>query len=81
MVINTSKLEDKIEGAIDFTRNDWVGLPWDINPGNCKESDWIKVLPGTYYLEKIEGGWVYICRGNAKIKVDESDVRVYWPNQ
>ena len=46
-------MEEQIEGAIDITRRDWCGLPWDVDPNKCSEEDWIRVLPGTNYLAKI----------------------------
>ncbi len=68
-------LEDKVEDAIDVVSRDFVGLPWDIDPAKCKESDWRPVPPGTYYFNKIENGWVYIRQGSVMLKMDEGDVR------
>ena len=73
-------IDDKVGGALDITRRDWTGLPWDVDPNGCRDQDWVRVLPGTYYLEKIESGWVYIRLGGTMVKLDEGDMRAHWPN-
>lgn len=69
----------RIGRAIDITRRDWGGLPWDVDPSTCRESDWRSIVPGTYFLAKIEDGWVYIAQGSMKYKLDEGDFRAHWP--
>jgi len=73
-------LEDKVGEAIDITRRDWAGLPWNVDPGTCSDKDWARVYPGTYFLSKIENGWVYIRQGSATHKLDLGDVKAHWPN-
>jgi hypothetical protein len=73
-------LEDKVGGAIDITGRDWTGLPWNVDPEHCSERDWTRVLPGTYYFDRIEDGWVYIRLGGAMHKLDLGDVKARWPN-
>ena len=57
-----SILDEKVGGAIDVTRRDWRGLPWDMDPNLSRDSDWRRVLPGTYFLAKIEGIRPESCR-------------------
>ena len=73
-------LEDKVGGAIDITAWNWAGLPWDVDPANCTEKDWGRLLPGTYYFDRIENGWVYVRQGSVMRKLDLGDVKARWPN-
>ncbi len=68
-------LEEKVEDALDIVSRDFYGLPWDVDPAGCKDSDWKPVVPGTYYFNKIENGWVYVRQGSRMLKMDEKDVR------
>ena len=65
--------------AIDITRRDWAGLPWDADPATCSDRDWQNVLPGTYVISKIDDRWVYIRLGGKMYKLDLGDVRAHWP--
>ena len=73
-----SSLDEKIQGAIDITTWGWVGLSWNVDPKKCTEADWKQIMPGTYFLDRIEGGWIYIRQGSAMVKIDESDARARW---
>ena len=73
-------IEETVGGAVDITRRDWTGLPWEINPNSSRDADWVQVMPGTYYLDRIEDGWVYLRLGGVKVKLDAAEARVHWPN-
>jgi hypothetical protein len=74
-----SSLDEKIGGALDIVGKDWGGLPWNTDPRTAKGSDFRPVVSGTYFLAKIEDGWVYIKQGDREYKLEEGDVRARWP--
>lgn len=74
------EIGEKVGEAIDITRRDWAGLPWDADPYAATDADWIRMPPGTYYLDHLDERWVFLRRGSLAVKVDAGDMRVYWPN-
>ncbi len=72
-------VHEKIGEAVDIATWNWSELPWGTDPANCRQSDWRQVLPGTYFLAKIENGWVYVRQGDRELKLELRDVEARWP--
>jgi HEAT repeat protein len=70
-----------LEGMeIDIRKREWVGLPWNTDPGANASGAWMPVPHGKYMVEKSDAGWIYLKNQDGfECKVDSGDVRVYWP--
>lgn len=52
------------------------GIPWDLDPAQAKEEDWVRVPPGSYRVDRVEmrGGerWVWLYQSPAHTKYEKT---------